>query len=110
MIPQFQDTETNRPFMFRLPGDILNKIDQDFDHEDKQEIKDLLTELYAHMHKDGPIIQAIRGIIFLADKDAERIRDLCIPYLQREPREIIVEAEEKAGNPGHWFNIPFDQM
>lgn len=96
--------------MFRLPDDILQKIDEDFDLNHKQEIKDLLTELYANMRKYGPIIQAIRGIIFLANKDAEKIRDLCIPYLQREPRDIITEAEEKAGNPGHWFNIPFDQM
>jgi len=95
--------------MFKLPEDIINKIDQDFDICNGQEIKDLLSELYANMYKDGPIIQAIRGIIFLANKDVNKLKDLCIPYM-REPRGIIAEAEEKAGNPGHWFNIPFDEM
>lgn len=110
MILQFQGIEINKLDMFKLPDDILNKIDHDFDFEDVQDIKDLLTELYAHMHRDGPIIQAIRGMIFLANGDAWKIRTICVPYLQREPRDIIVEAEEKAGNPGHWFNIPFDEM
>lgn len=96
--------------MFQLPEDILDKINKDFGTEDAQEIKDLLTELYANLHGDGPILQAIRGMIFLSNKDADIIRDMCIPYLYRDPRDIICEAEEKAGNPGHWFDIPFSLM
>jgi hypothetical protein len=30
--------------------------------------------------------------------------------MKLDPREILMEAEDKAGNPGHWFSIPFDEM
>ena len=46
----------------------------------------------------------------MVEGDLYNLRERCLPYLKDDPRDLIREAEEKAGNPGHWFSIPFDEM
>lgn len=94
----------------QLPEDIAAKISQDFTDEDKDEVRLILTETFTEHHNVGTIIQCIRAILFLSEGDVSKVRDYCLPYLSEDPRDLIMEAVEAAGNPGHWFGIPFDEM
>jgi hypothetical protein len=61
---QILTPDPNLSTMLSLPNDILDKIDQDFELEDKQEIRELLSQYYAYMNGFGPTLQAMRGMIF----------------------------------------------
>lgn len=94
----------------RLPTDIIQKIESDYNDSEQKEVLNILESLYKDNAKVGSMEQAIRGLIYIANSNIKLIKEYCIPYLQYDPRDIIMEAEEKAGNPGHWFGIPFSEM
>lgn len=94
-----------------LSPDINHQVQVDFpDKTAFIEVLEILTKLYEDNKNYGPMIQAIRGLVYIAKGDVEIIRSYCVPHLQHDPRDVIMEAEHLAGNPGHWFGIPFDQM
>lgn len=93
-----------------LSKDIIEKIKNDYCETDKARIIEIFSKLALENPKVGVMPQALRGILYLADGDVEKLKIICLPYLKYDHRDIIMEAEEKAGNPGHWFSIPFDEM
>jgi len=94
----------------KLPIDIIQKIESDYSSSEQKEVLNILQNLYQENANVGSMEQAIRGLVYIADSNIQVVKEYCLPYLQHDPRDIIMEAEEKAGNPGHWFGIPFNEM
>ncbi|NME72950.1 hypothetical protein [Flammeovirga aprica] len=93
-----------------LPIDIKKKVLQDYNYSDGKKVIYIFEQLYSENINTKIIIQVIRSVLFLADGDFDVIKEYCNPSLQVDPRDIVMEAEEMAGNPGHWFSITFDDM
>ena len=51
--------------------------------------------------------QIARSLLYLADHKYSQLISL---LNFTDPRDLVTDAERKAGNPGHYFNIPFDKM
>jgi hypothetical protein len=93
-----------------FPEDVVSELKRSFDTDKAAEAEKILRNLFAEFYNVGSIPQAIRSIVYLSGDDLSKIRSMCIPYLKDDPRDIIMDAEEAAGNPGHWFGIPFHEM
>lgn len=96
--------------MIMVPSDIFIKVDQDFSANDAQQVKEILTSTYHDLCNVGAIVQCLRSVVFLANGELDKVKAMCLPYLQYDPRDLIMEAEEAAGSPGHWFGIRFHEM
>ena len=90
--------------------DVTEEINKSFEKHEALEVISILEKTLYTYSNVGAMDQAVRSIVYMADGDIKVIKDYCIPHLKYDPRDIIMEAEEKAGNPGHWFSIPFDEM
>lgn len=95
--------------MKSLPSDIENKILQLFNNSiEQQEVKDLMQEL-----KDIPLNvspeQLARSILTISEGDIKKIRSIFQQDFYGDPRDIIMEAERKLGNPKHYFIPPFPE-
>jgi hypothetical protein len=90
----------------QIPNDIEKKIIDDF-HGEEQEIVKLLFQRICQYNTYSS--QVLRSILFLSIGDFKKVIRYYLTY-EVDPRDVIGEAEEKAGNPGHWFSIPFDEM
>lgn len=93
-----------------LASDVIDRIKLDFKESEREEVISILEKTLYTYSNVGAMDQAVRSIVYMADGNIKIIKDYCIPHLKYDPRDIIIEAEEKAGNPGHWFSIPFDEM
>lgn len=91
----------------KLSKDILQKIKADFSvSEQKKVISILEKEITNGLNVPGD--QFARSILFLSTGSLTKLQN---DYLTiDDPRDVIMEAEEKAGNPGHWFGISFEEM
>ena len=90
----------------QLPGDIENKIDQEYPARPQNaRAKELITGLWSDSLNVGPD-QLARAMLVLADGDLERLATLKKDYMG-DPRDVIMNAEAKAGFPGHYFTDPF---
>lgn len=90
-----------------LSNDIVLKITSDFSLDEQELVIGLLME-QEQIGLNVPFHQFVRSIIFLANGS---LQDLKNKYLLiDDPRDVISEAEVKAGRPGHWFAMPFDAM
>lgn len=87
--------------------DIYKKIQTDFPANDIDAVKEVLLEAIAPALNVGED-QFVRSLVFLADKDIDELKRIVRDY--GDPRDIIWEAEHRAGNQGHWFTIPFEQI
>jgi len=93
-----------------IPFDIFSKVKESFKEQEVEEVIDVLETLYQEDHDLELMISCARAILFLASGNIEAVKDLCLPNLKNEPSQIIAHAEQLAGNPGHGFSIPFDQI
>jgi hypothetical protein len=91
----------------RLPKDVLQKAALLFpDPAEKDEVLDALSRLFDRPLNVGPA-QLARSVLVITDGDMEAFRTM-IHDLGGDPRDVIMEAEGKVGNPGHAFNTPFE--
>lgn len=91
----------------RLPKDVLQKVAQLFpDPAEKKEVLEALSKLYDRPLNVGAA-QLARSVLVVTDGDFDAFRTM-IQDLGGDPRDVIVEAEGKLGNPGHAFNTPFE--
>ncbi len=91
--------------MNEIDADILKKITSEFKIEDLGEV----ISIFKNIFLKGSIVgtaQLTRSILYLSNGDLKKIKE----YLKVDPRDVILAAERKAGNPGHYFNIPFPEI
>lgn len=88
--------------------DIKDRIKNDFEFADAIEVEKIFNQIASFGSNTG-VDQVLRSILYLSNGDLANVKKYYSMYCD-DPRDVIGEAEEKAGNPGHWFSIPFDQM
>lgn len=96
--------------MTALIEELENKIDLDFPASEAIEVKQIINKLYHENKNLGFIDQVLRSLIFLSEGQLSNLKYQLPPFRLFEPRDIIIEAEECAGNLGHWFGISFDEI
>ncbi|MCW3105458.1 MAG: hypothetical protein JWO09_3898 [Bacteroidetes bacterium] len=93
-----------------LPKDIDIKIAHLFTNPaDQQEVKKLLSGLFTASLNVGAA-QLSRSILTLSGGQLKEIQNIIGEKLLGDPRDIIMMAEKKAGNPGHYFIPPFEEI
>jgi hypothetical protein len=91
----------------RIPEDIIKKIDELFqDMVDRRVAYQVIGELYNQNLGVGSD-QLVRSLLVLTDGNLITLQTT-IPTM--EPRDIIMAAEAKVGNPKHYFIPTFDQI
>jgi hypothetical protein len=90
-----------------LPADIKKRINFLFTSaEDQQEVEKLLLSLWTIPLNVGEE-QLARSILVLSDGKLASIRNLFSSNFSGDPRDVIMNAEAKMNNPGHYFVDPF---
>lgn len=93
-----------------LPKDIDIKIDHLFTSSaERQEVKKLLADLFTTSLNVGPA-QLSRSILTLSDGKLTEVKNIIEQKFFGDPRDIIMMAEKKAGNPEHYFIPSFDEI
>ncbi|OEK05418.1 hypothetical protein [Roseivirga misakiensis] len=87
-----------------LTKDIENKILKDFSSNSEHHSVRHLLEKIALTEWNVGSQQLCRAILYLLDGDVSKLKKF---ELISDPRDVITEAENKAGNPGHYFEKPF---
>lgn len=88
-----------------LPAEIAAYVKRTFADKEQDEVLLILTETYTDNYNVGTILQAIKAILVLSNGDIERVKDYCVPYLNHDPRDLIMDAEKEIGD----FNTPLAQ-
>lgn len=90
-----------------LPIDIKNRLDKLFPvASDRQEVERLLLSLWATSLNVGEE-QLARSILVLSDGNVSEVQNIFNSGFMGDPREVIMSAEAKVDNPGHYFIDPF---
>lgn len=86
-----------------LPTDIKNRIDKLFSvASDRQEVERLLLSLWTISLNVGEE-QLARSILVLSDGKISEVKNIFKTNFFGDPRDVIMSAEAKADNPGHYF-------
>jgi hypothetical protein len=90
-----------------LPTDIKNRLDKLFPvASDRQEVERLLLSLWTTSLNVGEE-QLARSILVLSDGNISEVQSIFNSGFMGDPRDVIMSAEAKADNPGHYFIDPF---
>jgi len=90
----------------KLPSDIETRINKLFTSEkDKLKAKELILSLWSEKLNVGPD-QLARSILVISDGDLSKLIEIKMNCV--DPRDTIMEAEGRLGNPGHYLTKPFD--
>ena len=93
--------------MKELPDDIDQKIRELFATAgEAEEVTELIEGLWTMPLNVGPE-QLARSSLVIANGDMGIFRDIFTQKFYGDPRDLIMEAEAKLGNPGHYFIQPF---
>lgn len=93
--------------MHMLPEDIAQRITRDYPELiDRATVTGEIEQLWTASLNVGPV-QLARSILYLAEGDGAKLAELC-RNLMGDPRDVIMAAERKAGDPGHYFIHPFN--
>lgn len=87
--------------------DIHNRIRKNFQKEEVEAIENKLKKTIEIGLNVGEN-QFVRSVIFLANKNKEELERI-LNYFD-DPRDVLLEAEEKSGNLDHWFAISFEEI
>ena len=89
--------------MQKLPNDIEAKIFSLFDDSKVQaEVKELISGLW-HTSLNVGEVQLARSILILSDGQLTEIKKIFQSSFYGDPRDVIMMAERRSGNPGHYF-------
>ncbi len=90
-----------------LPSDIEKKIDQLFQTaEERQEVKEILLELW-ELRLNVGTDQLARSLLVLSNGQLPEIKKIIASGFTGDPRDVVMSAENKMGNPGHFNMEPF---
>jgi hypothetical protein len=95
--------------MKEISSDILDRIDLDFQGEEAKEVKRLVSNIFS-MGLNVGVAQLTRSLLYLSEGDLYKLKTYYMPMMDSDPANVILAAERKAGNPGHFFDIPFDEI
>ena len=87
-----------------MKSDIQKYVTDHFPLKDQQQVFFLMEELSNKSWNVGTD-QLLRSLLFLSKGDIGKLNDL-LPI--EDPRDIILLAEQEAGNPGHYFINSFN--
>lgn len=91
----------------KIPQDILRKIEQQYaDTGEKKAVLKIIHELFDKNWGVGHD-QLARSLLVLSDGN---LIELETAISSTDPRDIIMIAEVRSGNPGHYFIPTFDEM
>ena len=103
----YGEPEPRKPVMSELPEDIRCRIIETFS---EPEIQLKVTESLENLRQiNVGQDQLRRAIVFLADGDYERFKELRRSFLG-DPRDSLCEANRRLVNRDYWFSTPFDDM
>jgi hypothetical protein len=89
--------------MTSMPIDIINKIHELFPaSNDQLQVKELIGQVYRSSLNVGAD-QLARAILVLSDGQIDKIKNIIACDFYGDPRDVIMEADAKLGNPGHYF-------
>ena len=87
----------------KLPEDIILKIDELFPaDEDNSNAKKLIGQIYTSTLNVGQD-QLTRSILYISNGNISEIKRIIDSNFYGDPRDVIMDAEHRAGNPGHYF-------
>jgi hypothetical protein len=90
-----------------IPVDIKKRIEKLFiSPADRQKVERLLLSLWTTQLNVGEE-QLARSILVLSDGLVSKVSGIFKSDFLGDPRDVIMAAEKKAGNPGHYFIDPF---
>lgn len=93
----------------KIPPDISLKINELFTNEhDNIRVHQKIKGLYKERLNVGHD-QLARAILILSEGNKERFDELMANFMS-DPRDVIMMAEDKLGNPGHFCIVTFDKM
>jgi hypothetical protein len=93
-----------------LPKDIERKIDTLFSNEaENKEVKTAIIGLWSTNLNVGEA-QLARSILTISGNDINEFRSVFKDNFYGDPRDVIMVAEEKLGNPEHYFIPPFEEI
>lgn len=93
-----------------LLTDIDKKIDELFNNDyERQTAKQLILSLWQTSLNVGPD-QLARSILIISDGELSKIQEIFSSNFYEDPRDVIMEAETKAGNPKHYFTKPLSDV
>lgn len=93
----------------KFAPDIVEKINSDFPMELVAEVTKILVDAVTGISIVGSD-QLARSLLFLCKGDIKALKEEYIPAKSIDPRNIVLWAEEDAGNQGHYFGITFDEI
>jgi hypothetical protein len=89
-----------------FPTDIKNHLDKLFPAiSDRQEVERLLLSLWTTSLNVGEE-QLARSILVLSEGKILEVNNIFNSDFMGDPRDVIMSAEAKAHNPGHYFSDP----
>ncbi|WP_020534508.1 hypothetical protein [Lewinella cohaerens] len=90
-----------------LPKDIVERVKRDFQKEEAAFIFDQISfgrRVKSIFYTDS----CIRAVVYLANGN---VLEFCKILLRSyDYRDILMEAEQKSGNTGHYFHVSFDEI
>ena len=95
--------------MKEIDPDIIEKIHSDFKGIEAEEVKSIMKDIFDNIAVVGAS-QFARSLLFLSDGDLDKLKKDYLIMANKDPRDVILAAERKARNPGHYFVIPFSEI
>jgi hypothetical protein len=92
-----------------FPQDIIEKIQRDFSRDIQKEAVDICKDIYSKDKNVGNE-QSVRGALYLAKGEIAILKAYNQSLEKEDPRDVLEEAEIKAGNYGHYFSLSFDEI
>jgi len=93
----------------QVPPDIIQRIREQFpNEEERREAENIISGLWHTPLNVGPA-QLARSMLVLVDGDLNELRIVSETFYG-DPRDVIMSAEKKAGNPGHYFVPAFNEI
>ena len=92
-----------------MKQDIIDFIERKFEEISILKVKEIVNDIKVKGSSVGTD-QLIRALLFLSNGSLNDLINIWLPIKELDPRNIIKNAELKAGNPGHYFNIPFPEI
>jgi len=93
-----------------MPKDILRKIDELFPSLEDNVIAKNLLEGVTQATANVGFAQLIRSILTLSEGSLSSIRKIIQSDFYGDPIDVIMKAESKLGNPGHYFVPAFEDI
>lgn len=84
--------------------DIVNQIHKDFPKDEINEVIKIVEEFCESRQN------VARCLVYLSEGNLKKLKWEIHCMKGYSPYDLLYAGEEKAGNPGHFFNLPFPEL